>query len=237
VPLTAALLALVLLGTWLFSGAAPRTAGEGLGSPPTTTLPLTTTVTTTVTTSTTPAPTTTTGPGSLPQTDAFPPAGTPQLSGEMAALWHGIVIDSVTAAMPAFFPEQAYIQLKAISNAASDYQDRLVGEFALDIGAAHALLGPDPRSATLVAVNVPEQYGHWIPPGTCTNAIGYFEVANSRIVYQENGVTRSFGIASLISWRGVWYVVHLGAILRTSSTGVVEDPTTGPGYSTPSTTC
>ena len=39
----------------------------------------------------------------------------------------------------------------------------------------------------------------------------------------------SFGIASLISWRGVWYVVHLGAISRTSVTGVVDDPTIGPG--------
>jgi hypothetical protein len=88
-----------------------------------------------------------------------------------------------------------------------------------------------------VAIEVPEHDGHWVPPAVCDNRIGYFEVANSRVVYQQQGVTRSFGIASLISWRGVWYVVHLGAILRSSEIGVVEDPEVGTGYSAPSSTC
>jgi len=81
------------------------------------------------------------------------------------------------------------------------------------------------------------QYAHWVPPGECENGVGYFEVANSRVVYTEDRVTRSFGIASLISWRGEWYVVHLGAILRSGSGGVVLDPGAGTGTSAPSTTC
>jgi hypothetical protein len=56
-------------------------------------------------------------------------------------------------------------------------------------------------------------------------------------VYQLDGQTRSFGIASLISWRGEWYVVHLGAILRNSAAGEVDEPAVGPGYSVPSRTC
>jgi hypothetical protein len=56
-------------------------------------------------------------------------------------------------------------------------------------------------------------------------------------VYQLGGVEKSFGIASLISWRGEWYVVHLGAILRSGSGGEVDEPATGAGYSAPSTTC
>ena len=84
---------------------------------------------------------------------------------------------------------------------------------------------------------MPEQYGHWIPSGVCDNGVGYFEVANSRVVYQLDGQTRSFGIASMISWRGTWYVVHLGAILRGSAGGVVDEPTVGPGTSAPSRTC
>lgn len=190
---------------------------------------------TTVTTTTT--PTTTTSPGELPQTDEVPTSDTEQFQAEMAALWQGVVADSPSAAMPSFFPEAAYEQVKAIADPDVDYQDRLVAEFTLDLSAAHALLGPDPSSARLVQVDVPAQYVHWVPPGTCYNGVGYFEVPNSRVVYVQDGATRSFGIASLISWRGVWYVVHLGAVVRSSETGVVDDPETGPGTPAASSTC
>ena len=190
------------------------------------------------TTTTTVAPTTTTtDAGSLPQTGAYPSAQSSQFQSMMSDLWNGIVTNSVTVAMPAFFPQLAYEQLKTISYAKSDYVDRLVGDYSLDIGAAHHLLGTNPSSAVLVGVDVPTQYGHWVPPGVCDNRVGYFEAANSRIVYRQDGVTRSLGIASLISWRGTWYVVHLGAILRSTQTGVVQDPEIGPGHSAPSSTC
>jgi hypothetical protein len=156
---------------------------------------------------------------------------------EMAALWEGVVTNSVQTALPAFFPEGAYVQVKDISSSEADYSNRLVAEFGLDLGAAHQLLGSDPESASLVEVLVPQQYAHWIPPGTCENGIGYDEVANSRVVYEQGGQTRSFGIASMISWRGVWYVVHLGAIDRSTDQGAVEDPETGDGISVPSSTC
>lgn len=194
---------------------------------------------TTTTTTTTPAPPTTTtiDPGTLPQTGAIPPAATPQFNANMADLWQGIVAGSVAPAMPAFFPEAAYVQLKTgIGDPAGDWQSRLVVDYSLDIGAAHDLLGSDPAGATLVSVSVPEQYAHWIPSGVCANGIGYYEVANARIVYMQGGVTHSLGIASLISWRGEWYVVHLGAILR-SGGGEVDQPAVGPGYSAPSRTC
>jgi hypothetical protein len=188
-------------------------------------------------TTTTSSTTTTIDPGALPQTDELPAADTPQFSAEMDALWQGVVSDSVQAAMPSFFPERAYVQVKAIADPEADFQSRLVGEFGLDLGAAHALLGVSPSSASLVTVDVPSQFAHWVPPGTCANRFGYFEVPNSRVVYSENGQTRSFGIASLISWRGVWYVVHLGAVVRSTQGGVVDDPEPGPGASAPSSTC
>jgi hypothetical protein len=200
----------------------------------TTTLPPTTSTTTLPPTTTT----TTTDPGTLPQTMDFPSSGTPQFTAEMNALWQGVVEGSVDPALPAFFPRTAYVQLKTgIANPSGDWQNRLVADFALDIGAAHALLGPDPTQSTLVSVSVPEQYGHWIPPGVCDNGVGYFEVANARVVYQIAGQTRSFGIASMISWRGAWYVVHLGAILRGSGGGMVDEPAIGAGSSAPSRTC
>ena len=196
----------------------------------------TTQASTTTTSSTT--TTTTTDPGSLPQTDQLPGADTPQFTAEVQALWQGVVSGSVTPALPSFFPRAAYVQLKTgIADPAGDWQNRLVEDFGLDLQAAHALLGSDPIAASFQGVSVPEQYAHWIPPGVCSNGIGYYEVANARVVYSIDGQTRSFGIASLISWRGTWYVVHLGAILRAAAAGTVDDPEQGPGTSAPSRTC
>ncbi len=155
----------------------------------------------------------------------------------MAALWQGIRSGSAPAAMPAFFPEEAYAQVKAIADPGADYANRLVHEFGLDIAAAHGLLGAGDSSVQLVGVQVPSSYAHWVSPGTCSNGVGYYEVPNARVVYREGGQTGSFGIASMISWRGVWYVVHLGAVVRSSDAGVVDDPSSGSGVSAPSSTC
>ncbi len=155
----------------------------------------------------------------------------------MASLWSGVVRGSLAPAMAAFFPRGAYVQLKAIVSAGSDWTDRLVHDYAIDIAAAHTLLGRGAAHASLIAVNVPSAYGHWIEPGVCYNSIGYYEMPNARMVYRLNGRVRSFGIASMISWRGVWYVVHLGAILRSGDSGEVDEPSSGPGSSVYSGTC
>ncbi len=202
-------------------GAAKGTASSPTGTPTTAVPPTTTT-------------TTTTDPGTLPQTDAFPSASSPEFEARMASLWNGVATDSVEAALPAFFPESAYAQLKAIPDASGDYSERLVVEYGQDVAAAHALLGP---GAALVGVQVDSGYGHWVPPGVCDNSVGYFEVPNARMVYSAGGQVASFGIASMISWRGEWYVVHLGAILRSGGGGQVDDPGPGPGSSAYSGTC
>jgi hypothetical protein len=176
-------------------------------------------------------------PGKLPQTDQLPSAGTAQFHAEMAALWSGVTQNSLQAALPAFFPEAAYVQVKGIADPQADFTDRLVADYQLDLSAAHGLLGAQPQSARLVAVQVPQSYAHWVDPGACYNTVGYYEVPNARVVYRQNGAVRSFGIASMISWRGVWYVVHLGAVLRPSAAGVVDDPSSGTGVSAPSSTC
>ena len=84
---------------------------------------------------------------------------------------------------------------------------------------------------------MPQEYAHWVSPGACYNRIGYYEVPNARVVYRLQGQVRSFGIASMISWRGVWYVVHLGAVVRAGAAGIVDDPSLGSGVSAPSSTC
>lgn len=152
----------------------------------------------------------------------------------MRALWRGVRADSVRAALPAFFPEAAYAQVKAIADPRQDWTARLLGGYRLDLAAAHALLGTHTADAQLVKVVVPRAYAHWVDPGVCYNRVGYYEVPNSRVVYRQRGALRSFGIASMISWRGVWYVVHLGSV---NATGVVDDPSSGTGAPAPSSTC
>ncbi|MHB1988180.1 MAG: hypothetical protein ACYCSF_09365 [Acidimicrobiales bacterium] len=167
--------------------------------------------------------------GRLPQTDVLPSATSPQFQGEMAALWRGIKWGSLTEAMAAFFPEAAYDKLKTIPDPDADWHNRLVADFALDLRAAHRYLGNAAPTAKLLYVAVPTNEASWIVPGYCDNSIGYWHAPGARLVYEERGQKRSFGIASLISWRGEWYVVHLGAVLRSSPEGIVDDPAPGQG--------
>jgi hypothetical protein len=152
----------------------------------------------------------------------------------MRALWRGVRRNSLAVARPAFFPEQAYVQVKAIGDPLADFEYRLLADFRLDLAAAHALLG---RRARLRSVRVPAGFAHWVAPGVCENRVGYWELPNARVVYRDTGGVHSFGIASLISWRGVWYVVHLGAVSRSGAAGVVDDPSAGAGASLPSSNC
>jgi hypothetical protein len=177
------------------------------------------------------------GAGALPQTHASPVARGPVFRAAMTDLWRAVTSGRPTVALPAFFPVAAYRQVKAIPDPAADWRDRLWADFVLDVRAAHRLLAAGGGPAALVSVVVPAAEASWIPPGYCYNSIGYWHVPGARVVYRQRGQVRSFGIASLISWRGVWYVVHFGAVLRATATGVVDDPTTGPGVPGPPGGC
>jgi hypothetical protein len=231
-------LAAIIVGVWALAsgGGAPASTAAGHKSPGGSSTSNTHAPTTTTTTAPPPT-TTTTSPGNLPQTGTFPTTTSPAFSANMAALWNAVVTNSLPTGMPAFFPEPAYVQLKTVASASGDFTNRLESDYGLDIAAAHALLGPDLASAQFVGVNADSSYGHWINSGVCDNDVGYFELPNTRVIYTVNGQTHSFGIASMISWRGEWYVVHLGAILRSGSGGEVDDPETGPGSPTYSSTC
>ncbi len=173
----------------------------------------------------------------LPQTLRLPSTLTAAFRCEMEALWNGIRSGRLTTAMPAFFPEAAYVQVKAIYDPQADWHQRLVGNYALDLRAAHALLGPGAARARLVRVIVPASFAHLVAVNVCSNRDRYWETPNSRLVYEEGGAIRSIGIASMISWRGYWFVVHLGAVLENGTTGVVDAPSAGVGVAVPSGTC
>jgi hypothetical protein len=172
------------------------------------------------------------------QTGTLPPARSAMFQAEMTDLWAGVVSGQPDLAMPAFFPLLAYEQVKAIADPAADWQGRLVAEFRADVIAAHDLIGGQAaRQATLVRVIVPEEEADWISPGVCSNGVGYWHVAGARLVYRVGGQLMSFGISTLISWRGHWYVVHLGGEVRTTTGGMVDQPSAGPGVPGPPGGC
>lgn len=174
------------------------------------------------------------GAGALPQTRALPSTDSAAFHAAMQDLWLAVTTGKPNLALPAFFPLAAYQQVKAIYDPAADWHGRLWYDFTLDVGAAHRLVDPDAR---LVRVIVPTSDAAWVDPGVCANSLGYWHVPGARVVYREHGQERSFGIASLISWRGVWYVVHFGAVLRNVVTGIVDQPAAGPGVPGPPGGC
>ena len=206
------------------SVAAPvvSTTSSGGGDPttPTTVATTPTTPTTTkkahaakaTTTTAAPATTTTVDSGTLPQTDTRPTATGTLFDAGVQAMWQAIVRDDPTAGQSFFFPRTAYLQVKAISDAAGDYQNRLLAHYADDIHALHAQLGANASRAQLVGIDVPSDQAVWVTPGQEYNQLPYWRVYGSKLRYTIDGVEQSFPVTSLISWRGEWYVVHLGVI-------------------------
>ena len=155
----------------------------------------------------------------------------------MTDLWTALVTGHPRPGVQAFFPLAAYQQVKAIADPSADWHSRLLADFRLDVAAAHHFLRQAPGRPHLVRVIVPTGQAAWIDPGVCANKVGYWHVAGPRLVYRQHGHLRSIGIASLISWRGRWYVVHLGAVLRSTPAGVVDQPADGPGTPGPPGGC
>jgi hypothetical protein len=161
-----------------------------------------------------PAPTTTTEPDPqfLPQTQDKPTASSARFTAGTAALWQAIANDDPDAAMPFFFPLGAYQQVKAISNPESDWRTRLVGAYREDIHSLHGRLGARASAAQLTGIDVPDGQATWVQPGEEYNKGSYWRVYNAQLRYTVDGQAGSFPIASMISWRGEWYVVHLNSI-------------------------
>ncbi|MDA8385202.1 MAG: hypothetical protein M0Z88_02925 [Actinomycetota bacterium] len=197
------------------------------------------TTTTHVKTSKAPPTTSTTlpDPGLAPQTAALPSTSDPAFQARMRDLFNGIAYDSIGIALKSYLTLDSYLTIKNLSNNGYDYAHRLLFEFALDVEAAHALIASQGSSATYVGIQVPTSYIHWINPGGCYNKEGYWNVPGSRLLYKVGGTLHSIGVASLISYRGEWYVVHLGAESRAVRVGIVDNPAIGAGTPGPPGGC
>jgi len=151
-------------------------------------------------------------PATLPQTRDRPTASGEAFDARVAALWAGIVEDDPDRAMPFFFPLAAYLQVKDVADPGSDWKRRLVAAYAHDVHGLHARLGDRAHDAKLTGLEVTDARARWVDPGEEYNKIGYYRVFGSRLHYELDGTTHSIEVKSLISWRGEWFVVHLGAI-------------------------
>ncbi len=214
----------LLFGYFLFGGkAAPTTSSSSALTTRTTQLE------TSSTTQATLAPTTTTtDPGELPQTNQKPSLSSKSLALRMQELYTGIASDSITTALGSYLTLDSYRQIKGLSNNSFDYANRLLQHFALDVEAAHALFASQGQT-TYVGFRADASYANWVLPNTCYNKLGYWHLPGVRLLYKVGGITRSIGVISLISYRGEYYVVHLGAISRPSNIGYIDSPAIGVG--------
>ena len=92
-------------------------------------------------------------------------------------------------------------------------------------------------TTTLVRVDANAHFAQWIAPGVCENKIGYWHVPGVRLVLRRGTHLVSVAIFSLISWRGLWYVVHLGPNPRPVDVGTVDDFENGAGTPGPAGGC
>lgn len=157
-------------------------------------------------------PPTTIDPGTLPQTDDKPLSTGDAVDAMGVALWDAIVDDDPSSAVWTFFPLTAYEQVKDIWNPESDWNNRLIAAFDEDVAALHVQLGSSARDAVYIGIDIPGSQAQWIDPGGEYNKIGYWRVYGTTLRYEIDGVEKSLAVSSLISWRGEWYVVHLGPI-------------------------
>ena len=181
--------------------------------------------------------TTTVDPGRLTQTRAEPAFGAP-LAFQLRQLWNALVADDATMGRTVFFPRTAYLKMKTgvIANPSGDYASRLIGLFNLDVHAYHRRLEQGGRP-TLVRYSYETGHAAWIAPGSCENSIGYWHLGHVRYVYRHGSSLYSVDVFSLISWHGVWYVVHLGPNPRAVDVGTVDGYARGPGSPGPPGGC
>lgn len=176
-------------------------------------------------------------PGRLPPTSAEPSLALP-LVHQMDALWNDVRTNNVVRAQSLFFPRGAYLRMKTglLPSPSADYAQRLLAFYNLDVAAYHRYLFTG-GAPTLVGVTLNRADATWIAPGHCENLIGYWHLPGVRLVYRHGTKEFSVAVASLISWRGVWYVVHLGPNPRPTNVGTVADPRSGPGTPGPAGGC
>ena len=171
----------------------------------------TTTVEPTTTTTQAPTTTTTVDPGTLPQTEEKPTGTGAEFDARMKTLANAIINNTPDSAISTFFPVSAYKQTKKNTDPAADWKNRLIANFKVDVADANKALGPNAKNAVFTGVTVPNT-AVWVKPGEEYNVGPYWRVFKTQMNFTVDGKNVQIPIESMISWRGQWYVVHLGKI-------------------------
>jgi hypothetical protein len=146
----------------------------------------------------------------LPQTEEKPSVTSERFKRRMQRLADSILSGSADQARAAFFPLEAYAQVKDVQKPERDYRYRLLAHFDRDVAEYRKALGKEAEGAVFLGVDVPEARAQWMKPGKEGNRLGYYRVLRSTLRFRlASGRERSFELTSMISWRGEWYVVHL----------------------------
>lgn len=171
----------------------------------------TTTQEQTTTTTAPPTTTTTVDPGTLPQTDEKPSGTGAEFDARMKTLANAIINNTPDSAISTFFPVSAYKQTKKNTDPAADWNGRLIKAFREDVATANKTLGPNAKNAVFTGATVPNT-AVWVKPGEEYNVGPYWRVFKTQMNFTVDGKNVQVPIESMISWRGQWYVVHLGKI-------------------------
>jgi len=171
----------------------------------------TTTQEPTTTTTSPPTTTTTVDPGTLPQTDEKPSGTGAEFDARMKTLANAIINNTPDSAISTFFPVSAYKQTKKNTDPAADWKNRLIANFKVDVADANKKLGANAKNAVFTGVTVPNT-AVWVKPGEEYNVGPYWRVFKTQMNFTVDGKNVQIPIESMISWRGQWYVVHLGTI-------------------------
>jgi hypothetical protein len=110
-----------------------------------------------------------------------------------------------------FFPEPAFLQLKAIAKPA-DYYSQLVKWYEQDFAREQARLkGRGP----LLFKAMKGGSCKWKAPQTEANRIPYWSCYRRKIEFTAAGHDERLEIRALINWGRQWYITHLGPIPKT----------------------
>lgn len=197
-----AICALLISATFLLSACGSTTSSSDVPETTTTVAP---------TTALPPTTTTTVDPGTLPQTDENPTGTGAEFGSRMKVLADAIINNTPDSAISTFFPVSAYKQTKKLNDPATDWNNRLIKSFREDVANANKALGTNAKNAVFTGVTVPNT-AVWVKPGEEYNVGPYWRVFKSQMNFTVDGKNIQIPIESMISWRGQWYVVHLGKI-------------------------
>jgi hypothetical protein len=172
---------------------------------------------------------------SLPQTLTEPSLGAP-LTTLADSLFADIATNNVAGAERLFLPLPIFLRIKQEPNPSGDWRARLLRWFTNDLVVYHHFLFAQ-GTPRLLRVTTSSRDASVIQPGWCYNKAPYWHLRGVRFVFESGGVIHSVAICSLVSWRGQWYVVHLGPDTRSSDAGALYAPASGAGTPGPPGSC